>query len=371
MYISISFSRGSQQATRKAANLIQALIDDPEKDVSEILPNNVLAKSTLSRNHSEPPGIATSLSNNTRSHSISKSLNMPKTTSKVHTQRQISAPPLISTSLNPSHSQVLQPIQTKAPISSMEENRRQLARSIIKPNPIRPVTTSVSGSWTLNNTGKTDLIKNNRMNHSGGNCKTSGFVITSVVSATSTVSQNIKTTAARRLFTPATTVTESYAHKPLPQPIGSNRPRHSQTEPSLALSSTGVTDSITATLHSTLTSLLSQVATQRSPMIWNERPGRKESSTVVTSVSSSPISALNGVPSERFTSKELSQGSSQDSAFIGHSRTPSLSPTSNHSISPAPEERPHLNPIGSERGHKKPPGIPRIPDLTSLMEGIL
>lgn len=104
--------------------------------------------------------------------------------------------------------------------------------------------------------------------------------------------------------------------------------------------------------------------------------------TVLTVVTSSPTSLVNCNTADRYLPHTVSQNSSQDSSsFKGaHSRTPSLSPTSNNSSSPTPpsccaqapqEERPHLNPIGSERGLKKP--LPKqmtnIPTLPPLLHG--
>ena len=200
---------------------------------------------------------------------------------------------------------------------------------------------------------------------------------------------NIITTINTTIFSSSTNTSNSTADRTLPKPIGSNRPFRALTSPTNALSSTTVTNSVAATLHSTLNSLLSQVATQRSPMIWNEHPGSKEQHAggdlVVTTVATSPNNTLNGTPIDRFLPASLSHASSQES-FKGHSRTPSLSPTSNHSNSPPPppqpqpiqqlpppDEKPHLNPIGSERGHKKPshsqPGS--LQGLSSFLQGII
>lgn len=199
------------------------------------------------------------------------------------------------------------------------------------------------------------------------------------------------TTISTAIFSSSSTTT-STTDRSLPKPIGSNRPFRDPTSPTNALSSTTVSNSVAATLHSTLNSLLSQVATQRSPMIWNDLPGSKEQHAsgdlVVTTVATSPSATLNGTALDRFLPVTLSHASSQES-FKGNSRTPSLSPTSNHSSSspppqppsqvsqqlpPPPDEKPHLNPIGSERGHKKPSHSQHgggLQGLSSFLQGIL
>ena len=237
---------------------------------------------------------------------------------------------------------------------------------------------SGGSTWAKTNLQKTKSVSSTSLSSLPPTPQTT---TTTIEQISSTVSQILitKSPAARKLFTTtvtSTTTIHSSLAKPLPKPIGSNRPARHPVVPSSALSSTSVDDSIASTLHSTLTSLLSQVATQRSPMIWNDHNGNKEQlggDTVLTVVTSSPTSLVNCNTGDRYLphTAHASQNSSQDSSFKGHSRTPSLSPTSNNSNSPTPEERPHLNPIGSERGLKKP--LPKqmtnIPSLPPLLNG--
>lgn len=349
--------KGSQPSSRQASSLIQCLIDDPERDVSEILPSHVVAN-MMSVNSSTEFTTVSALTSSIRSNLISKSLNLPNSPSKLTTQRQTSAPPQSSSFLHPLN--INSPnITTSTNITKEVSSPTQL----IKPIPSKP---SSNTRW-MSETKQPNAFSID--NHSS--------VITSVSSTTfHTNLVAAKTTAAaRRLFSPTTSTTESLIDRPMPRPIGSNRPGGQYSnENALPLSSTGLTDSITATLHSTLTSLLSQVATQRSPMIWNDvdrRPvHRRDLNTVVTTMSTSPITLNGHITSDRFNSNSISQGSSQDSAFFCHSRTPSLSPTSNQSNSPTPEvERPHLNPIGSERGHKKTTDNDRVPEIPPLIHG--
>ena len=290
--------------------------------------------------------------------------------------------------------QLSAPNNTDQPVSPTSSERRSLSETPITQlvtNEIKTPHGRTSTSPKVSTPGSNKLV-NAKLKAGVGWAKTN-LQKPKSISSSSLVPANAQTTieqistislaitkspAARKLFT--TTVTSTTIHsslaKPLPKPIGSNRPPRQPLTPSTALSSTSVDDSIASTLHSTLTSLLSQVATQRSPMIWNDHNGNKEQlcgDTVLTVVTSSPTSLVNCNTGDRYLPHTVSQNSSQDSSFKGHSRTPSLSPTSNNSNSPTPEERPHLNPIGSERGLKKP--LPKqmtnLPALPSLLHGKL
>ena len=207
-----------------------------------------------------------------------------------------------------------------------------------------------------------------------------------VMPSTFTTSTKTRANVLKSPTSLSTKVTSSAAiisdlSKALPKPIGSNRPSSTSIQQSQSISSTNTVESVTATLHSTLDNLLSQVATQRSPMIWNEYQdrGKLTSGTlaVVTTFSTSPTSITSSFSRDQFRPNSISQNSSQDSSLMGHSRTPSISPISNQSISPPPpppppEEKPHLNPIGSERGNKKSTSIPLLGfnELPSLLQGM-
>ena len=436
----IIFSRGTPQATRQAGNFIQSLIDDPDCNVAEILPASTLtipatttalplpisaSKSVITNTKASSPPKPnldssleipkTDLISRGGASSLSKSLNTPKS-SKVPPPavRQISAPATFAqqqglatlnrkTNTMSSHSR-------RSETTTVFTTRESMADHMSTPSRMSRITNDVSStngvSWKKeggivgkqNDVSHTPLATAQRQTIT----TTSVLVSSQSVEVTRRLSNEINnihkiiTTINTTIFSSSTNTSGSTADRSsLPKPIGSNRPFRALTSPTNALSSTAVSNSVAATLHSTLNSLLSQVATQRSPMIWNEHPGSKEQHAggdlVVTTVATSPNNILNGTPMDRFLPASLSHASSQESFKGGHSRTPSLSPSSNHSTSPPPppppqpvvqpvqqqlpppDEKPHLNPIGSERGHKKPsshsqPGS--LQGLSSFLQGI-
>ncbi|XP_066918341.1 ankyrin repeat domain-containing protein 17-like [Clytia hemisphaerica] len=372
--------KGSQQATKQAGNLIQSLIDDPDSNVAEILPTLPTIATSLSTSVSsssliplmksltKPTTIESSLDIPKTIQSLSKSLNTPKTNDKVPTLRQISAPAnLVPPTSTPSSQPVRMVPVVNSNSKKLEVAKESSAPSRTKVKPPALTTTTPNSGWKSTNQQDTNTVLKQTSSTMAVSTHSQVSVTRQLSNEGSQVHQQIITTISTTVF--------SSSSRNLPKPIGSNRPFRPIASPTNALSSTAVSNSVAATLHSTLNSLLSQVATQRSPMIWNDHPGSKEhhgssGDLVVTTVATSPNNTLNGTPIERFLPASLSQASSQES-FKGHSRTPSLSPTSNHSNSPTPEEKPHLNPIGSERGHKKPTVNQQggLQGLTSLLQG--
>jgi len=391
--------RGTPHGTRQAGNLIQSLIDDPDIDVAEILPSippsstsslvtittpSLLTPMMTLSSTSPPSPLHKTLSDSSCSSqttsgiSLSRSLNTPtKLPNKIPTKRQISAPGNLVQQ---------QPITNQSPRKKVSELPMPVDLEL---TPVRlknvKSNSTVTTACSSNSSGwksSQQLEGSSPRKKLTTTTKTTSHIIASQLTLVTTQQQqhtmNSIQTHHKIITTTSinTSVFSSTISRSLPKPIGSNRPFRSLTSPTNALSSTAVSNSVAATLHSTLNSLLSQVATQRSPMIWNDHAGSKEQlasgDLVVTTVATSPSNTLNGTPIERFLPVSLSHASSQES-FKGHSRTPSLSPTSNHSVSPPPpEEKPHLNPIGSERGHKKPATHNQnsgLQGLPSLLQG--
>ena len=303
---------------------------------------------------------------------LSKSLNTPKS-NKPPTQRQTSAPEgLVQQSAAPKSdvvSSTTKQIETSV-VTTHSKTSNKAANTMTSPS--SALRTRNSSKSNLNTAASSGWKKSNGEPQNTTTTQKKSATTSVIVSSHTKLIVTTQSTQAKiinaantpqKVITTVNTSIYSSASRTLQQPIGSNRPFRLLTSPTNALSSTAVSNSVAATLHSTLNSLLSQVATQRSPMIWNEHAGSKEQiasgDLIVTTVATSPSNTLNGAPIERFLPASLSQNSSQESCK-GQSRTPSLSPTSNHSSSPPPpqppaaEEKPHLNPIGSERGHKKP-----------------
>lgn len=338
---------------------------------------------------SETLNVDLKVTNNT----LSKSLNTPttKVNGKIQTQRQISAPasinnkpPVVSAAKNipsPVHTKKSNSLSTPisgANIPRVVNDTFQLNPSISSKIKLRTLSTSVSTTTTQSWVKSGDVPLTSDVASISSSPSGKGILSSKFELPTSTPStvvctrqtQVTNTTTPQKIITTANTAFTSGAVRPLPKPIGSNRPFRVLSAPTNSLSSTTVSNSVAATLHSTLNSLLSQVATQRSPMIWNDHPGSKEQlasgDLIVTTVATSPKSTLSATPIDRFLPASLSQSSSQESYKVAYSRTPSLSPTSNHSNSPTPEEKPHLNPIGSERGHKKPSNSNHLSGLQGL-----
>lgn len=351
--------KGSQQATRQAAQLVQSLIDNPERDVTEILPPNVNGRPSVKLEVPNPIGNSPA--------GLSKSLNNPKQHSRTSlTQRQMSAPAAVSQHQETDHDFVTCKIESSSSVH---------AETISTSNNLNVANGQSKSTSSWNVKSKSQSLTESSLNRMTPDNLT--HVSTTVISTVTTSVSRIsgpKSPAARKLFV-ANASGSTTPSKSFPMPIGSNRPARYLNQQN-TVSSTNVSESITASLHTTLTNLLSQVATQRSPMIWNDRNGAKDTTSVagdvvVTTLATSPSNLSSGIPPDRHMPRTMSQNSSQDSSFKGHSRTPSLSPTSNHSVSPTPEERPHLNPIGSERGLKRPmpTRTSNLPGLTPLLPG--
>lgn len=381
------FRRGNQQGTRQASNLIQSLIDDPDCDVAEILPPIPVNSLTPQKSLLSEPILDHQINS-----PLSKSLNTPKSSSgKV--QRQISAPASIANtskmlsegSAYSDNISITVPLSTDSVfVETDESNTLTCVASKVKLKSSSITTTATTTTSTWKKTVEVLTSDLTTMTTSANLTKTISLTSSNFdapITTTFAVRQShvvTSTTVPQKIPTPSKTpINAGNVFRPLPKPIGSNRPFRVLSTPTNSLSSTTVSNSVAATLHSTLNSLLSQVATQRSPMIWNDIMGTKEQlasgDLIVTTVATSPNNTLSVTPIDRFLPASLSQSSSQESYKVC-SRTPSLSPTSNHSNSPTPEEKPHLNPIGSERGHHKKPmssnQLSGLQGLAPLLQGI-
>ena len=330
--------RGCQLSTRQAYNYIDALIKDPERDVTEILP-------VRSRKFDSPPAIL-------QKHSpLSSSLNLPISNSKnvtAHHNHLKYSPPQQPNSKNSAPTSVLSVSKSssKASLNQTAPTQSRLPPRMTGMNTVTTTATVVkveSAGWvskaapTNQNSVPLKRPQSSNPQHSPV------AVVKSAVSK-----QSIISTA-----------------KQLPKPIGSNRPlktypskestqttQCTKTAPSVSTQHVSGAHVTTAHSHnqnsSALNSFFSQVAAQaRSPMIWNGPEINPEGSSIVaTSVPSHTVSATT---SQCFVPTSIMAQST--------SPTPSLSPTPSNSASPSPccpsEERPHLNPIGTERAHKR------------------
>ncbi|XP_012556375.1 ankyrin repeat domain-containing protein 17 isoform X1 [Hydra vulgaris] len=339
--------KGTQQSTRQASNLIQSLIDNPDDDVAEILPSTSTCKTpSIFENNVLP-------SNST----VSKSLSNQKTVSKHSNQRHIS----VSSSTQNSIYQQNQTIPV---------NKNSTERSDLPPKDFS-FHNGKSGStltgWERDEPPRFRKAENSVISQPITQSTFTTSTKTNILKSSTSLSTNVVSSAS---------IISDLSKAKLPKPIGSNRPSSTTVKQPQSISSTNTLESVTATLHSTLDNLLSQVATQRSPMIWNEYQDRSKlvsSTTAVATLVTSPNSITSSFSRDQFRSNSISQNSSQDS--MCHSRTPSISPISNKSISPPPlppDEKPHLNPIGSERGNKKCISNPLLGfnELPTLLQGV-
>ena len=349
----ISYSRGSQLSTRQAYNYIDALIKDPERDVTEILPvrsRKFDPSSAVSHKHS----------------SLNNSPNLPSSTSKTATvqgNHSKSSPPHQQS--HPKHSAPTSVSPVTRPTNKASSAQNASPQSRLPPRMAganTAVTTTIvkieSAGWVSRTTAA---------NQNG----------VSVKRTQTTSLQNIPVTIIKPIVSKQSVISTS---KPLPKPIGSNRPVKTQinkestqttqstkTVPSIStqhVSGTHVTTTHSVNQNSSaLNSFFSQVATQaRSPMIWNgPEIGPEGNGVIVTSAASHAVAATT---SQCFVPTSVMAHSS--------SPTPSVSPTPSNSASPSPscmnEERPHLNPIGTERAHKRcstnsTPNVPRMPEF--------
>ena len=368
------FCRGSQLSTRQAYNYIDALIKDPERDVTEILPVRSrkydLSSSTVTHKHS-------SLINSPNlSSSISK-------TSSAQQNHLKSSPPSAAHQLSYQQPQykhtapvTVSPVAKPITKTSLAQNAAPQSR------PLKIGGTNTASSTTTTTT--TTIVK----------VESTGWA--STTTSTTTTTPNLNNFQVKRNQAPSThqnipvTVIKSTvsskvsSSKPLPKPIGSNRPVKSHvnkestqttqsTRTAPSVSSQHVSTTHVSTTHSisqrssALNSFFSQVATQaRSPMIWNDPEVFNEGSDVI--VTSAISHSTTTTTSQCFIPTSVMTHNT--------SPTPSLSPTPSNSASPSPsgtnEERPHLNPIGTERAHKRcstgnVPSVPRMPAFQPSM----
>lgn len=381
---SVLFCRGSQLATRQAYNYIDALIKDPERDVSEILPARSKKTESLSS--------SASIHNQKQSSSINASISSSiKNTSSHYTQAQ-SSPPSLSHLPPPKHPTTVSVTTPPKPTS------RATSQAGHRLPPRMAANNTISTTATTTQNSKPE---------------TAGWGACATATATATASHNVPsqrvvTSSSQGVETkpfPVSSVivtkqlvSSAPSSKSLPKPIGSNRPakfsiakettqttQSTKTTPSL--SAQHVTKAHVTTSHSipqpssALNSFFSQVATQvRSPMIWNDPDLSNDVNDIVitTGISQSSVSITVKSQSSKFThATVVTQNLVSTTAIVqATSPTPSLSPTPSNSASPSPgstgEERPHLNPIGTERAHKRcsSQNLHNIPRMSAFQQGI-
>lgn len=355
------FYRGSQLSTRQAYNYIDALIKDPERDVIEILPLRARKSDTQL-----PSSVAI------HKHSLSTtSQHVPSSkASAVNFNHLKSSPPSLShqqLQKHPSSVAISLGIKQISKASSSVQSNSSHNRLPPRMSAVTSVTTTTSAASKIIQAESTSWV------------------------STTTVSQNVPLKRVEtspqqndynQIIVTKTTVSKQSSlssSKPLPKPIGSNRPfksavakettqttQSTKTAPSVSTSHVTTTNPLSQH-NSALNSFFSQVAAQaRSPMIWNEPDMTSESKDVIVTSGISQTASTSNTQCFVTTS------------VITHttSPTPSISPTPSNSTSPSPsctnEERPHLNPIGTERAHKRcstssVSNLPRVPAFQTSM----
>jgi len=330
--------KGCQVSTRQAYNYIDALIKDPERDVTEILP-------VRSRKFDSPPAILQKHS------SLSSSPNLPISNSKnatTHHNHLKYSPPQLPNSKT-SVPTIAPPVSKLTSKTSLTQNAPTQSRLPPRMTGVNTVTTTAT------------VVK----------VESAGWV--SKAAPTNQNSFSLKRSQASNpqhspvaVVTPAASKQSIISNaKQLPKPIGSNRPlktypnkestqttQCTKTAPSVSTQHGSGAHVTTAHSHnqnsSALNSFFSQVAAQaRSPMIWNGPEINPEGNSIVAT--SLPPHTVSATTAQCFVPTSIMAQST--------SPTPSLSPTPSNSASPSPccpsEERPHLNPIGTERAHKR------------------
>ena len=348
--------RGSQLSTRQAYNYIDALIKDPERDVTEILPvrsRKFDSSSTATHKHS----------------SLANSPTLPSSSSKTATTQYSTL------KSSPPNQQSFQQLHSKhsAPVC-VSPATRSTSKSLLTQNasPQNRLPPRMGGASTVATAAATTIVK---IESAGWASRTPTTNQNNVSLKRVSSHQVIPVTVIKPTVTKQSVISTS---KPLPKPIGSNRPvkTHINKESTQTTQSTKTSPSVSTqhvsgahinTTHSlsqnssTLSSFFSQVATQaRSPMIWNGPEISSDGNGIIVTSSTS------------HTAVTTSSQCFVPTSVMAHSAspTPSVSPTPSNSTSPSPscanEERPHLNPIGTERAHKRSstnsvPNIPRMP----------
>lgn len=349
------------------------MIKDPERDVTEILP-------LRSRKFESPPSA--------HKHSylnISPNGSSSVKTSTVQLNHLKFSPPtsLHQQPLKHPASVIVSPIIKQTAKTSSPQGATLQSRLPPRMSGLNTAATAATTSTATTAVVSTKCVK----------VEPTGWVSTTTATPQNVSNKRIQTTVHHSDYKPiAAAVTKATvskqssisSSKPLPKPIGSNRPvktiapkettqttQSTKTGPSVTahhVSTALVTTTHSLSQHSSvLNSFFSQVATQaRSPMIWNDPDMNSETNDVI--VTSSLSQTASTATTQCFVSTSI----------ITHTTTPSpsVSPSPSNSAPPSPscanEERPHLNPIGTERAHKRCStntvgNVPRMPAFQPSM----